>query len=159
MSSSSVSFKARDSVGTAIEPALERDATGNAVLPACRIPGTILIKGTLQAQEDLIIEGRFDGEIDLPDHCLTIRQDAQVHAKVFARDVTVYGALNGRVTATEIVDIRDTASVVGAVAAQRILLGENASVRARLVTRRHMDAAAHVARYRRERKQSVTSDE
>ncbi|MPZ17874.1 MAG: hypothetical protein GEV06_08190 [Luteitalea sp.] len=153
MSSSSVSFKAPDGVGGTLESAREREDTRNSWLPVCRIPGTILIKGTLKAEEDLIIEGRFDGEIDLPEHCLTILHDGQVHAKVFARDVTVHGALTGRVTATEIVDIRDTASVVGAVAAQRILLSENASVRARLVTRRHMEAAAHVARYRRERRE------
>jgi cytoskeletal protein CcmA (bactofilin family) len=159
MSSSSVSFKAPNGGGGRLDPAPAREDVRTTVLPVCRIPGTVLIKGTLKADEDLIIEGRFDGEIDLPEHCLTIHEGAEVHAQVFARDITVRGALNGRVTATEIVDIRDSASVVGAVAAQRILLHENASVRARLVTRRRMDAAAHVARYRRERNQSVTSGE
>ncbi|MPY89757.1 MAG: hypothetical protein GEU99_17775 [Luteitalea sp.] len=151
MSRSTLSLETPGDTRGTLESSAEGDVPRSGPLPVFRIPNTLLIKGTLKAEEDVIIEGRFDGEIDLPDHCLTILPDAEVHAKIFARDVTVHGALTGRVTATEIVDIRDTASVVGAVAAQRILLGENASVRARLVTRRHMDAAAHVARYRRER--------
>ena len=82
-----------------------------------------------------------------PAHALIIGPKAQVDAKVFARDITVYGAVSGKVTATEIVDIRDSARVSGELAAPSVKLAEGARVNARVETKR-VDAAVHVARYR-----------
>jgi cytoskeletal protein CcmA (bactofilin family) len=117
----------------------------------CRVPQGVVIKGELLAHEDVVVEGLVDGHIDVPGHCVTILQKGRVNARIFARDVTVLGAFTGRLTATEIVDIRETATVNGTITTRRIALRENARVQGRIETRRHMDAAAEVARYRRER--------
>lgn len=94
-----------------------------------------------------MIDGIVTGTIDMPAHALTIGPSAQVDAKVFARDVTVYGRLSGKITATEIVDVRDSARVNGELAAPSVKLAEGARVNGRIETKK-VDAAVHVARYR-----------
>jgi cytoskeletal protein CcmA (bactofilin family) len=123
---------------------------GRQALPATggtHFPDGLLVKGDLNAEEDVVIDGIVSGTIDMPAHALTIGPGAQVDAKVFARDVTVYGTLSGKVTATEILDIRDSASVSGELAAPSVVLAEGARVNGRIETKR-VDAAVHVARYR-----------
>jgi cytoskeletal protein CcmA (bactofilin family) len=103
--------------------------------------------GCADILEDVVIDGIVTGTIDMPANALTIGPKAQVEAKVFARDVTVYGTVSGKMTATEIVDIRDSARISGELAAPSVKLAEGARVNARVETKR-VDAAVHVARYR-----------
>lgn len=110
-------------------------------------PEGLLVKGDLHCEEDVVIDGIVTGTIDMPANALTIGAKAQVDAKVFARDITVHGTVAGKVTATEIVDIRDSARVSGELAAPSIKLADGARVNARVETKR-VDAAVHVARYR-----------
>jgi cytoskeletal protein CcmA (bactofilin family) len=110
-------------------------------------PDKLIVLGDLNAEEDVTIDGILTGTVDMPGHALTIGPNAQVDARVFARDVTVYGALSGKITATEIVDIRDSARVTGELAAPSVKLAEGAHVTGRIETKR-VDAAVHVARYR-----------
>lgn len=123
-----------------------------AALPGLRsssthFPDGLLVTGDLNAEEDVVIDGIVTGTIDMPAHALTIGPSAQVDAKVFARDVTVYGRLSGKITATEIVDVRDSARVNGELAAPSVKLAEGARVNGRIETKK-VDAAVHVARYR-----------
>lgn len=114
---------------------------------ATHFPDGLLVNGDLNAEEDVVIDGILTGVVDMPGHALTIGPKAQVDARVFARDVTVYGTLSGKITATEIVDIRDSARVSGELAAPSVRLAEGAHVNGRVETKR-VDAAVHVARYR-----------
>ena len=111
-------------------------------------PRGLVLKGDLSAEEDMVIEGSIvGGSIDMPHTALTIGPDAQVDARVLARDVTIYGTLRGKVTALEILDIRPTAKIAGDLAAPSVALAEGAQVQGRVETKR-VDAAMHVARYR-----------
>ena len=80
------------------------------------------IKGDLTASEDLIVRGRVDGSISLPDSTLTIDVRASVNARITARTVVVTGTINGPVTATDKLEIRGTGSVVGDVSSPRLIL-------------------------------------
>jgi cytoskeletal protein CcmA (bactofilin family) len=111
-------------------------------------PRGLHVKGDLSADEDMVIDGAVSGgSIDMPSFALTIGPDAQVDARVLARDVTIYGTLRGKVTALEILDIRPGAKITGDFAAPAVALAEGAQVQGRLETKR-VDAAVHVARYR-----------
>ncbi len=120
-------------------------------LPAPSVLGpTLVITGALSAEEDLEIHGAVRGTITAPAHCVRVERDARVEADVLARDVTVVGRASGKLTATEIVDIRSTAHVTGQVAAPRLVLEEGGHVQARVETR-SVDAAVRVAQYRKQR--------
>src|SRR6185436_16090093 len=87
---------------------------------------SVVIKGELNGSEDLTIEGHVEGTIQLRDHVLTIGPNGRIKAQVFAKMVIVLGEVNGNITATDKVDIRDNGSVEGDLIAPRIAIAEGA---------------------------------
>ena len=108
---------------------------------------TLTIKGELSASEHIIIDGRFEGRIVLPDHGLAIGMHANVKADVLAKSVTVLGVLTGNLTVGERTDICDTAMVEGEIVSARIALAEGAQFNGTVDTKRAATAVA-VARHR-----------
>jgi cytoskeletal protein CcmA (bactofilin family) len=90
---------------------------------------SVVIKGELNGSEDLTIEGQVEGKIELKDHVLTIGPNGKIKAQVFAKAVIVLGEVNGNVTASEKVDIRDGGSVDGDIIAPRVAIAEGAHFR------------------------------
>jgi cytoskeletal protein CcmA (bactofilin family) len=90
---------------------------------------SVVIKGELNGSEDLTIEGHVEGKIELKDHVLTIGPNGKIKAQVFAKSVIVLGEVNGNVTATEKVDIRDGGSVDGDITSPRVAIAEGAHFR------------------------------
>ncbi len=87
---------------------------------------SVVIKGELNGSEDLTIEGQVEGTIQLRDHVLTIGANGKIKAQVFAKAVIVLGEVNGNVTASEKVDIRDNGSVEGDIVSPRVAIAESA---------------------------------
>jgi cytoskeletal protein CcmA (bactofilin family) len=90
---------------------------------------SVVIKGELNGSEDLTIEGQVEGKIELKDHALTIGPNGKIKAQVFAKSVIVLGEVNGNVTASEKVDIRDGGSVDGDITSPRVAIAEGAHFR------------------------------
>ena len=90
---------------------------------------SVVIKGELMGSEDLTIEGHVEGKIELKDHVLTIGPNGKIKAAVFAKAVIVLGEVNGNVTASEKVDIRDGGSVDGDIVSPRVAIAEGAHFR------------------------------
>ena len=90
---------------------------------------SVVIKGELNGSEDLTIEGHVEGKIELKEHVLTIGPNGKIKAAVFAKTVIVLGEVNGNVTASEKVDIRDGGSVDGDIVSPRVAIAEGAHFR------------------------------
>ena len=90
---------------------------------------SVVIKGELNGSEDLTVEGHVEGKIELRDHVLTIGPNGKIKAQVVAKAVIVLGEVNGNVTATEKVDIRDGGSVDGDIISPRVAIAEGAHFR------------------------------
>jgi cytoskeletal protein CcmA (bactofilin family) len=90
---------------------------------------SVVIKGELNGSEDLTVEGQVEGKIELKDHVLTIGPNGKIKAQVFAKAVIVLGEVNGNVTASEKVDIRDGGSVDGDIVSPRVAIAEGAHFR------------------------------
>ena len=93
---------------------------------------SVVITGELRAKEDLTIEGRVDGNVELEQHVLTIRADGKLKAQVVAKTVIVMGRVKGDITATEAIRLRETATVEGDLVAPKVGIGEGASFRGRI---------------------------
>jgi cytoskeletal protein CcmA (bactofilin family) len=106
---------------TDIRRQIERDVVN--------IGKSVVIKGELNGSEDLTVEGHVEGKIELKDHVLTIGPNGKIKAQVFAKTVIVLGEVNGNVTATEKVDIRDGGSVDGDIISPRVAIAEGAHFR------------------------------
>ncbi len=96
-------------------------------------PGTIgqsvVIKGELSAKEDLPIEGQVEGKIDMEQNMLTVGVNGRIKAQVLAKAVVVMGTVTGDITATEKINLYETASVKGDLAAPRVAIAEGVSFR------------------------------
>ena len=69
---------------------------------------TLVIKGELTAEENLIIEGTVEGNISVPEHAVAVGRTARVSADIMANTVTILGEASGRFTASEKIELRQT---------------------------------------------------
>jgi cytoskeletal protein CcmA (bactofilin family) len=90
---------------------------------------SVVIKGELNGSEDLTIEGQVEGKIELKEHVLTIGPNGKIKAQVYAKAVIVLGEVNGNVSASEKVDIRDGGSVDGDIVSPKVAIAEGAHFR------------------------------
>ena len=86
----------------------------------------IQIKGELTGSEDLIIDGKVDGKIELNNHHLTIGPEGRIVADIRAKRITIRGKVRGNVTAKEIVEIREGGTLRGDIVTPRIAFQEGA---------------------------------
>ena len=88
-------------------------------------PG-IQINGDVSGNENLIIEGRVDGKIQLDSHQVEIGQSGRVHADISAKVIKVAGEVRGDMKGTEKVIISRTGNVNGNIVAPRMTLEDGA---------------------------------
>ena len=86
----------------------------------------MVAQGQLSSGEDLLIEGQFEGNINLDDHCLTVGTEGHVKAEIRARQVVILGSVTGNVAAREKIEIRRTGHVVGDLVAATVAIEEGA---------------------------------
>ena len=109
-----------------------RDARGlKAPKGITRIGNGVVIKGEIQAGENLVIDGTVDGTIELPQHVLTIGPTGRVKADVLAKSVVVLGELRGSIRASERLSIAPTGSAEGKVSAPRLVVAHGAQLQRR----------------------------
>jgi cytoskeletal protein CcmA (bactofilin family) len=83
---------------------------------------SIFIKGDLSGEEDLVIEGRVEGKVDLKQNNVTIGKNGKVKADVFGRVVTIEGEVTGNVYAREQAILRQSGAIQGNIQAPRVIL-------------------------------------
>ena len=103
---------------------------------------SVVIKGELTGSEDLTIEGQVEGTIQLREHVLTIGPNGKIKAQIFAKTVIILGQVNGNVSASEKVDIRDNGSVDGDIVSPRVAISEGAHFRGSVDMQRQPGSAA-----------------
>ena len=101
-------------------------------LTPARLGKTVMIRGEVKGNEDLIIDGHVEGAISLSENRLTIGPNANVVADLAARDVLIQGKLKGNVVATGRVELRAGSAMEGDVKALRLAIEENAVFRGKV---------------------------
>jgi cytoskeletal protein CcmA (bactofilin family) len=87
---------------------------------------SVFIKGELTADEDLTIEGRVEGKIELKDHNLVIGPNGKINAEINAKNATIIGSVVGNINASDILEIKTSGSVMGDIKAPRISIADGA---------------------------------
>lgn len=87
---------------------------------------SLVFKGELTAEEDLLIQGRIEGSIEHNERNLTIGKQGYVKADIHAKVITVEGTVEGDINGDDAVIIRQTGNVRGNIVAPRVTLEDGA---------------------------------
>jgi len=87
---------------------------------------SVMIKGQIFSREDLTIDGEIDGSVELQEHRLTVGPHGKLQAGVKAREIVVLGTIHGNVEASDKIDIRKDAKLVGDIKTARIVIEDGA---------------------------------
>ncbi|HMJ60373.1 MAG TPA: polymer-forming cytoskeletal protein [Bryobacteraceae bacterium] len=86
----------------------------------------VTVKGQIFAREDLTIDGEVEGTVECHEHRLTIGPNARVQAGLKAREIIIQGSIQGNVDATDKIDIKKEAKLVGDIKTSRIVIEDGA---------------------------------
>jgi len=101
----------------------------------------ISIEGTIHANEDLLIQGKLKGSLELKKHHVTIGSQGKVEADIFAEAVTISGNVTGKITASGKVSLTKDADFTGEINSRSIAIEDGAFVKATIEMNRNDDAA------------------
>ena len=87
---------------------------------------SVVVKGQILSREDLIVDGEVEGTVELQENRLTIGPTGKLTASVKAREIVVLGTVHGNVEASEKIDIRKDAKLVGDIRTMRIVIEDGA---------------------------------
>ena len=92
---------------------------------------TIVIKGKLKSDEDLIVKGRIEAEIS-SSKALLVENSGIIKANVRVKSARISGVLVGNITAEERVEIAPDGRMVGDLTAPKIIINDGAAFRGRI---------------------------
>ena len=86
----------------------------------------VKINGQICSKEDLYVDGDVEGTIELQKHRLTIGPNGKVRCNVKAREVVVLGNIQGNIDASDKLEVRKDAWVVGDIKTARLVIDDGA---------------------------------
>ena len=84
------------------------------------------IKGKLRFSNDLIIDGRIEGQVN-SEGDLTVGENAQIIGDIKTRSVVVFGKVEGNITVTDRCELKQNAILHGDVVAGKLAIEEGAT--------------------------------
>jgi cytoskeletal protein CcmA (bactofilin family) len=87
---------------------------------------SVMVKGQVFGREDLTVDGELEGTIELQEHRLTVGPNGKVQASIKAREIVILGTVHGNIEASERIDIRKDAKLVGDLKTARIIIEDGA---------------------------------
>lgn len=99
---------------------------------SARIGKTIVISGEVKGSEDLVLDGRVEGTVNLAENRLTVGPTANIAADLTAKDVLVMGRVQGNIVASGRVELRAGCNLEGDIKALRLAIEDNAVFRGKV---------------------------
>lgn len=91
-----------------------------------RIGKSIQFKGEIHSDEDFSVDGAVDGSISVPKHAVVIGPESKVHATIEAHSVLIRGQVEGKINASEKVEIAKTGRFKGDLITRRLEIQDGA---------------------------------
>jgi cytoskeletal protein CcmA (bactofilin family) len=89
------------------------------------IGSSMFIKGDIRTQEELLVDGEVEGSLE-SHSLLTVGPNGKVRANIKAREVIIFGRVQGNVDVTEKLAIREQGSLVGDIKTAGISIDDGA---------------------------------
>ena len=84
------------------------------------------VKGTIRFENELIFDGKLEGEIISEGGNLTVGKNATITGEIKTKSVVVHGNINGNITVAERCELKASSQLSGDLTAQRIIIEEGA---------------------------------
>ena len=110
-------------------PSTNLSNSSSAVRTPSYLGPELKIRGQINGDEDLKIDGKIEGPISLGNHRLTLGPGAQILGDINSREIVVFGDVKGNLMAQDRVDVRRDASVIGDLTTSRITIEDGAHVK------------------------------
>ena len=98
------------------------------------IGSSIRIKGTLSGKEDLMIQGRVEGKIDLKKNNITVGKSGRIKGDIYGKVINIEGEVQGNLFGEERIVLRQSGKVRGDMTAPRVNLEEGATFKGNVAT-------------------------
>lgn len=117
-------------------PAQDTQRPGSAVADERRVTAWIgqgvVVEGKITSTQDLRIDGKVEGTIEVGNHSLILGANATVKANLVAKSILISGTVTGNITATERLDVQATASVQGDIRSPRLVVADGATLNGKI---------------------------
>ncbi len=110
-------------------PATNSSNSSLAVRTPSYLGPELKVRGQINGDEDLKVDGKIEGPISLGNHRLTLGPGAQILGDINSREIVVFGEIKGNLMAQDRVDVRKDASVIGDLTTSRIAIEDGAHVK------------------------------
>ena len=84
------------------------------------------IKGTLRFENELLFDGKIEGEILSAAGTLVVGKNATVKGEINTKSVTIFGTIEGNVTVSERCELKSSSQLNGDLKAQRMTIEDGA---------------------------------
>ena len=92
----------------------------------------MIIKGSLHSENDVLLDGEIEGDLNVENCSLLIGPHGKVVANVKAREVDIHGIMTGNVESTERTSIRASGQLIGDVRTGGIVIESGAMFKGKL---------------------------
>jgi cytoskeletal protein CcmA (bactofilin family) len=112
-------------------------STGPNILVPSHLGADLFITGQIFGDEDLKIDGKVEGPISLGNRRLTMGATARVTGDIVAREIVIYGCVNGTLRADDRIELKKDSSAMGSLTAARIIIEEGAYLQGHIEIKRN----------------------
>ena len=117
--------KTKDEISKPKSPPLGKSPIEQLKAPAVIGP-SISLKGELSGEEDLMIQGRVEGRIELKKNNVTIGRNGHIKGDIYGKVISIEGEVQGNLFGEEKIVIRESGVVRGNMMTPRFSLEDGA---------------------------------
>ncbi len=107
---------------TANEAVAERSRATRSPQGVAMVGASIHMDGRLSGEEDLLIEGKVTGTVDLKKNTVTVGSKGHVVADLYGKNIVLEGKVEGNIYAAESIVVRRSAHITGRLVAPAVSL-------------------------------------
>ncbi|HEY7907094.1 MAG TPA: polymer-forming cytoskeletal protein [Wenzhouxiangella sp.] len=107
---------------TANEAVAERSRATRSPQGVAMVGASIHMDGRLSGEEDLLIEGKVTGTVDLKKNTVTVGSKGHVLADLYGKNIVLEGKVEGNIYAAESIVVRRSAHITGRLVAPAVSL-------------------------------------